>query len=180
MLAETLKGLTLYSTINDTAYYNSDKDDTESDQKRDPLVATHTSDGNKIKVTDTDTTNGISPQKLLINRTLPVIILLIDRRILDGIAAGRGTMHESHMIASNLIVTDAMHSGTCVFRKPADVNRKHTDGTIPWDSNTSRSSPRLTYPVLIGDGTTVYPTRMGRQEISSPKGPTVPVEFRNA
>ena len=49
MLAETLKGLTLYSTINDSAYYNSDKDDTESDQKSDPLVATHTSDGNKIK-----------------------------------------------------------------------------------------------------------------------------------
>ena len=58
MLAETLKGLTLDSTINDSAYYNSDK----SDAKGNPLLATHTSDRKKRKVTDTDTTNG-NPHK---------------------------------------------------------------------------------------------------------------------
>ena len=63
VLAETLKGLTLHSTINISAYYNSDKDDAESDPKIDPLEATHTSDGKKRKVTNTDTTNGDSPQK---------------------------------------------------------------------------------------------------------------------
>ena len=35
MLAESLKGLTLASTINDSAYYNSDEDDAESDPKKD-------------------------------------------------------------------------------------------------------------------------------------------------
>ena len=44
-LAETLKGLTLHSTINDAGYYNSDRNDAEGDPKSGPLVATHTSDG---------------------------------------------------------------------------------------------------------------------------------------
>ena len=62
MLAETLKVLTFDSTIKNSAYYNRDKDDAESDPKSDPLVATHTSDKKKRKVTDTDTPNGNSPQ----------------------------------------------------------------------------------------------------------------------
>ena len=44
VLTERLKVLTNDSTINDSAYYNSDKNDAESDPKSDPLVATHTSD----------------------------------------------------------------------------------------------------------------------------------------
>ena len=65
ILEETLKGfkiLRLHSTTNNSEYYNSDKDNAGSDPKSDPLVATHTSDGKKRKVTYTDTTNGNSPQ----------------------------------------------------------------------------------------------------------------------
>ena len=92
-LSETLRVLTIDSTIKNSAYYNSDKDDPEGDPKRDPLGATHTSDRKKRKITHTDTTKGNYPQKLLINRTIPVIIPPINRHILDGVAAGRGTMH---------------------------------------------------------------------------------------
>ena len=45
ILVETIKrfnGLTIQSTINDYAYYNSEEDDTESDTNRDPKVANHT------------------------------------------------------------------------------------------------------------------------------------------
>ena len=59
ILAETIKWfkvLTLQSTIKDSAHYNSDEDDAESDAESDTLVATHTSDGRRRKVTDTDTT----------------------------------------------------------------------------------------------------------------------------
>ena len=77
-LAETIKGLTIDLIINDSAYYISDEDDAEGDPKSNSLVDTYTSDGKKRKVTDTDTTNRNSPQKLLINRTLPIIIPLID------------------------------------------------------------------------------------------------------
>ena len=66
-MIKVFKGLTLQSTINDSEYYNSEKDDTESNPKMYQLVATHISDGNKRKFTDTNTTNINYPQKLLIN-----------------------------------------------------------------------------------------------------------------
>ena len=62
ILGERLRGLKFYSTINDSAYYNSDRDDAESDPKSDQLVDTHTSEGKKRLFTDTDTTNGNFPQ----------------------------------------------------------------------------------------------------------------------
>ena len=77
ILAETIKafkGLTLEPTINDSAYYHSDKNDAESDPKSDPLVATHTREGKKRKITDTDTTNVNSPHKLIFNQLIPWII----------------------------------------------------------------------------------------------------------
>ena len=47
LLAETIKGLALDSTIDDSTYYNSEKDDAKRDPKSDPktdqFVATHTS-----------------------------------------------------------------------------------------------------------------------------------------
>ena len=52
-------------------YYNSEEDDAESDPNKYPRVVTHTSDGKKRKVTDTHSTNWISPHKLLINRLIP-------------------------------------------------------------------------------------------------------------
>ena len=73
-LAETLKGLTLYSTINESGYYNSEKNDVEGDPRSDPLVATRSSDRKKRKVNNTDTNDGNYPQTLLINWTLPIII----------------------------------------------------------------------------------------------------------
>ena len=51
ILAETIyifNGLTIQSTINDYTYYDSEEDDAKSDPKIDSLVATHTSDRNKI------------------------------------------------------------------------------------------------------------------------------------
>ena len=38
------KGLTIQSSINNSAYYNSDEDDAEINPNSDPKVATHTSD----------------------------------------------------------------------------------------------------------------------------------------
>ena len=53
VLAETLKVL----TVNNVGYYNSDENYAGGDPERDPKVAIHTSDGNKIKVTDTSNGN---------------------------------------------------------------------------------------------------------------------------
>ena len=185
-LAETLKGLTIDSTSNELAYYNSDKNDAEGekndaegDPKIDQLVATCTSGVKKIKVTDTDTTNRNSPQKLLINQTLPMIILPIDPRIADRFVDGSGTTHARQMPASKVINTDVSRSGAHVFRNPGDIIRTDRERTTPLNGNTSIRSPRFNSPVLIGGGTTAYPTRTEIQDIISPKGPTDPVEVRN-
>ena len=80
ILVETIEifnVLTIQLTINDSTYYNLEEDDAESDPNSDAKVATHTSDGKKIKVTDTETTNGNSPHKLLINRLIPDIIPVV-------------------------------------------------------------------------------------------------------
>ena len=70
-LTEMLEGfnrLTLQSTINNSADDHSNKNVAKSDQKSDPLVNNHTSDGKKEKIADTDTTKGNSARKLLTNR----------------------------------------------------------------------------------------------------------------
>ena len=63
ILKETIKefhGLTIQSTISNSAYYDSEEHDAVSNPKINSLVDTHTSDTNKRKITDTDTTNGNS------------------------------------------------------------------------------------------------------------------------
>ena len=67
-----------------------------------------------------------------------------------------------------------------VFQNHADVNQTYIDRMIPWDSNTSIMSPRLTSLFLIGGGTTVSPTRIGSKENISPNGRTGSVEGMNA
>ena len=111
ILAETIKGfngLTIQSTINDSAYYDSEEDGAESDPNSDPNVATHTSDGTKRKVTDTDTINGNSPSKLLINRLIPEIIIVaispIDQNIAKDDAGIGETFHARYSIISKEIV----------------------------------------------------------------------------
>ena len=87
ILAETIKGfngLTIQSTINDSAYYDSEEDDTESDPKSDSNVATHT-------------TNGNYPHKLLINRLIPDIIPaatpLIDQTTVEDVTGSGDNLH---------------------------------------------------------------------------------------
>ena len=94
--------MTLKLTINNSAYYHSEEDGTESDPNSDPKVATHTSDKKKIKVTDTDTTNENCPHKSLINRLvpeiIPVVIPLIDQSTTDGYEASGETLHACRTI----------------------------------------------------------------------------------
>ena len=176
--------MTLQSTINYSAYYNSDEEYVERDPNSDPLVATHTSDVKKRKVTDTDTTNIKYPQTLLINRLIPeiipVIILPINPPIAYGVEASRGTLHAHEMITLKEIFMDAAYSGAHIFRDPTVVNWKDTDRKITRDGNTSRRPTRLTYTVCIGGGPSVSPSRTGTQYIDSPSRSIGPVEVSNS
>ena len=90
ILEEKIKGfneLRIQSTINNSEYYNSEEDDAESDPNSNPKFANHTSDGKKRNFTDTYTTNGNSPHKLLINWLIseitPVAIPLIEHKVAE-------------------------------------------------------------------------------------------------
>ena len=133
VLAETLKGFTIDSTINDSAYYKTDKNDAEGDPKNDQLVATHISYGKKRKFIYTDTTKENSPQKLLIYRTILITIPLIDLHIPDMIVVGRGTTHTLQTSTSKVIVMDAARIGTRIFWTHGDVSRTNRESTIPRD-----------------------------------------------
>ena len=115
----------------------------------------------------------------MIIQTIPVIIPPIYLPILDKVAASRGNLHARQTISSKEIVMDLACSDARVLRDPAVVNHMDTYGTIPRDENTSIITLILTYPVCIGGGTYVSPTRTGSQKIISPRGPIGPVEVRN-
>ena len=183
ILAETIKGfkrLTLQSKIKNSVYYHSDKNNAESDPKSDQVVATHTSDRKKRKVTDADTTNGNYPHKLLINRTIPVIIPLIYPPIADGVVASIVTLHARQTISLKEIFTDVARSGARVFQDPAVVNRKDTERKIRRFGSTCRSPTIFSSLLWIGGGSSFSPTRIGSQKISIPSASIVPVEVRNA
>ena len=63
--------------MNDSADDHSNKNVSQSDPKSYPLVATHISERNEGKITDTDTIKGNYPHKFLMNREIPAIIQVI-------------------------------------------------------------------------------------------------------
>ena len=83
-------------------------------------------------------------------------------------------------VISKDIFTDGARSAAHVFKDPPVVNGKDTDRTIPRDRNAVEITPRSTTPVCIGTGPLIYPTRMGRQYIGSPKRSISPQEVSNA
>ena len=83
-LTEILKGfnrLTFQSTINNYADDHSKINVAKSDTETKQVVATHTSDRKKIKVTATNNTNGNSPHKLLTKQKSQRSFQLSSRRL---------------------------------------------------------------------------------------------------
>ena len=144
--------MTIQSTIKYSAYYHSDENDAESDPKSDPLVATCTSDGKKIKSTDNETNNGNYSQKLFIKPIIPEIIPVVnppfDQTTADGVAASGGNFHAVCTILSNEIVMDTARSAAHIFKHHMVVNWKDKNGTIPWDGNTVEPPAHIDYPSL--------------------------------
>ena len=100
-LAETINGfngLMIQSKINDSAYYDSEENDSEIDPNSNPKVATHT-------------TNGYTPHTLFINRLnpeiIPATIMPIDQTIAEDYAVSGETLHARHTILPKETVTDA-------------------------------------------------------------------------
>ena len=160
------KGVTIQSTISDSAHSNSNElVDDVIDPKNDPLVATHTSDGNSA----TDTNNGNSPHKLLANREIPAIfqgvIPPVFQVTVDGVSICGVDLHAVRTVLSEEIVTGAATSAAHVFKDTPVVNWKFSSRPIPIDMNTVGVSSRATTQVLTGTGASSPPIRISIQNI---------------
>ena len=170
-LTETLKGfniLKLQSKINDSADDHSIKNVIESDPRSIQLGATHTSDGKKRKITDTETTKGNSPQKILTNREIPEIIqgviMLVNQTTMDGVTTSGMALYAVRAFLHKEIVTGATRSAAGVLKYPLVVNWKNASGKIPQDRNTIGMPPRSATPVWTGTGPSVPPISTWRQK----------------
>ena len=71
----------------------------------DPKTVTHTSDGKKIKLTDTS--NIVLQKKMLINQTLTIFTMTMDPRIENMIATCGGTPHTFATPTTKKVITNA-------------------------------------------------------------------------
>ena len=148
------------------------------------MVDTHTRDKKKEKITDTDTTKGNYPLKLLTNREIPPIIQGVippfNQTTSDGVATSGRALHAVRVVLHKEIVTGATRSAAGVLIDHLVVNWKDTGETIPVDINTVKIPPITTTQVLTGTGPSAPPIIIGIQNIKSPRRPIIPQEFRNA
>ena len=163
IMAETINwfnGFTIQSTINDSAYYDSEENDAESDPNSDPKVATHTTKRNYL-------------HKLLTNREIPEIIQgfipPVKQTTLGGVATSRRGMNAVRAVLRKEIFTGATRSTAGVLKDPPGINGKDTGGTITVDRNTVGIPPRTTTQVRTGTRPSFPPTSIGSQKIEGPR-----------
>ena len=176
--------MTIQSTISDSAYYDSEGNSAVSNPKSDSLIATQTSDGNERKITDTDTTNGNPPHKLILNWIIPKIIpgaiRLIYQTIMEYMAGIRETLDARQIVILNKIVTDTARSGERILQTSREIIRTGRYSTMPRDGNTVVAAARSTSPVQIWHSITDSPIRNRNQEIINPIGPVSPQWISNS
>ena len=124
------KELTIQSTIN-----KSDVDDAESNPSSDPQVSTYI-------------TNRKSLKNLFNNRFTPKIIPgeinPIEQLVTEDDPLIRETLNAHQTMILKEIVTDTVHSGTCIFQTPSELSRTGKDGSTTRDVNTAVATARLT------------------------------------
>ena len=130
-----------------------EKNDAKVDPASDQKVDTHTSDSKNRKLLNTS--NRKFQQKLLSNRTLPIITTTIYPRILGRVSTC--TPHALTTTTTKEIITDTACSSSRTLRTPEHVSRTGRNSTKPCDRNVVVRSPRDNGPVLI-EGIIVPPT----------------------
>ena len=176
-LADKLKDL----TINDAQYYVSNSataNDAKGDPASDPKTVTHTSDG-KGKVMDT--INGNSQQKILSNRTLPVVVPTMNLRIDNRIVPIVGDFQTLFTPATKEVVADAECSSTWVDWTPRQLILTGVDGSTPGNTGLDLRSKSSPSQVLIGS-LTIYPAcgLSGSLQVRKKRQSTSPNKVSNA
>ena len=176
-LTETLKGL----IINNDGYHESDSVNTNEAKggpASDMKVGTHNIDRNKRKVTNTS--NRDLQQKLLSNRTLPIINTTIDPRINDKVATSGASPYKLKMTHTMEVIMDTAYSNAQILWTLRSVSWMGGDNTTPGNCNVAVRSPWDNSPIFIED-IGFPPTRRhsGNLEILNKRQSTSPSINRN-
>ena len=138
-----------------------------SDPKSDPSVATHT-------------TKGISTQKLFINPTIQAVVRPITLLVTVEVEVTQESLSPRQTSLPQANITDAARSCARIFRTTGKVIGTERDRAMPRDASSSetRLSASCKIPTFVV--TSVYPTRIGNQDIFSPRHPSITIRGRNA
>ena len=140
-------------TINDSRYYISNSA-TANDTKVITESYPKTVSDRKVKVTGNINKN--MQQKLLSNRTLPVVVTAMEPMIDDMIETIGGASHTLSTTATKEVVTDVSCGSARVNWTPRNVIWTGRDFSTPGDTSLAVRSKPAPYPVMIGS-TKIYP-----------------------
>ena len=147
-----------------------------SDPKSDPSVATHTTKG----ISDTQTINGISTQKLFINPTIQAFVRPITPLVTAEVEVAQESLSLSQTVLPQTNVTDAAHPCARIFRTTGNVIGTERDRVTPRDASSSETRSRAIFQKSTFVATSISPTRIGNQDIFSPSNPSTARRGRNA
>ena len=136
-------------TINDAEYHESNTataSDAQGDLTHNPKTVTHTSNG---KETFSDTSNGDCEQKILSNRTLPIVVPTMNPRIDNKISPIGGASQTLLTLKTKEVAADTVLFGAWFNQTPRQVSPSEADGITPGKIGHSVRSKPAPSPVLI-------------------------------
>ena len=127
-----------------------------------------------------DTSNRNFEQILLINRTLPVVVLTMNLSIDGRIAPILGASQTLSEPATKEVVVYAECGGEWVNQTPRQVSRMGVDGSTPGDIHNSDSIENSSSPVLIGIFSTSSPCGLNASlQVANKRQSTSPTLVKN-
>ena len=163
-------------TINEAKYYESNTataSDAHGDLIRNPETVNCTINGNE---TVNHTSNDNFEQKILSNRNIPVVIPMMNPRIVPIVLAPQMILTP----ATKEVATDAASCGAWVNRTPRQVSRTGVDGSTPGDICHDVRIVEPNSTLLIGIVTTPPPCGLNAsQKVTNKWQPTSPALVGN-
>ena len=147
-----------------------------SDPKSDRRVATHTTN----VISDTDTTNRISTQKLFINPTIQAVLRPITPLVTAEVEVTQESLSPRQTVLPQAIVTDAVRPCSCIFWTTGNVIGTERDRAMPREASSSEKRSRASLQIPMFVATSVSPTRIGNLYTFSLSHPSTARRGRNA
>ena len=139
-----------------------------SDPKSDPSEATHT---NNILL-DTDTTNGISTQKLLINPTIEVVVGPITPLVAAKVKVTQESLSPRQTVLPQANTTDVARPCAHIYQTTGKVIGTSRGSATQRDTSSSETRTISSFQSSTFVATSVSPAQFRDQDIVNPRHPS--------